>query len=142
VRLVLPVGYTSVDSATVFHTQARATPDPARVGAIQLSTPSAGSNHALHGVVSVRIGSASAGAGYNVTAAVYQLVYDGSLHMISSGSSATTQLDGNAAFDLALPAPDPSPGTLYLVVQDVTPPPGGVGYARGLSNTTVATIAY
>jgi YVTN family beta-propeller protein len=140
--LVDAAGNTTVDSATVFHTQARATPDPARVGSIQLSTSSAGGNHALHGVVSVRIGSASAGAGYHVTAAVYQVVYDGSLRMISSGTSATTQLDGSAAFDLALPAPDPSPGTLYLVVQDVTPPPGGVDYARGLSDTTVATIAY
>jgi hypothetical protein len=92
--------------------------------------------------VTVELGTAPAGAGYGVTAAVYQVVYDGSLRMISSGSTVATQLDGTATFMLPLPPPDPSPGTLYFVVQDVAAPAGGVGYAVGMSDVRVQTIAY
>jgi YVTN family beta-propeller protein len=140
--LVDCAGNVTVDSSTLFHTLPRVTASPARVSSIQLSTPSSGGNHQLQGIVTVSVGAAPAGAGYGVTAAVYQVVYDGSLRMISSGSTVATQLDGTATFTLPLPPPDPSPGTLYLVVQDVSAPAGGVGYALGMSDVTVKTIAY
>jgi len=33
-------------------------------------------------------------------------------------------------------------GTLYFVIQQVVPPPGGRPWARGLDLQTIATIAY
>jgi YVTN family beta-propeller protein len=133
---------TGVDSSAVFHTQPRATANPARVSSIALAVHGGGPHNELRGNVALAIGSGNAGAGYMVTAAVYQVVFDGTLRMISSGTSATTVGDGEARFFVDLPPPDATPGVLYLVVKHVTPPAGGAGYAVGLSTSTVATVAY
>jgi DNA-binding beta-propeller fold protein YncE len=137
-----PSGNSAYDGTTHFRTLPRVTPEPARVGSIQLSVRTAGTPSQLTGIVQLDFGAGSPAVGYSVAAAVYQVVFDGSLRMIASGVSAVTQPDGTATFTVDLPARDPSPGTLYLVVQDVTAPPGFVGYAVGLNTQSLATIPY
>jgi YVTN family beta-propeller protein len=133
---------TATDSSAVFHTLPRATANPARVSAIGLALITGGSNNQLQGTVNLAVGSGNAGPGYTVTASVYQVVFDGTLRMISTGASAVTSSTGEAAIVVDLQAPDAMPGVLYFVVQQVSAPTGGAGYALGLSSSTVATIPY
>jgi DNA-binding beta-propeller fold protein YncE len=140
--MVDAAGNTSVDTTTHFHTAPRVTVVPAHVSAMQLSIQIGGPGHQLQSVVALAAGRGSAGAGYSITGAVYQSAFDGSLHMVSSGTSVLTQPDGTATFVVDLPTQDPSPGTLYFVVQDVTAPPAAVDYAVGLNTSTLATITY
>jgi YVTN family beta-propeller protein len=135
-------GNMGVDSSATFHTLPRATLMPAHVSSLGLSIQNSGANNQLQTIVALSTNQRSAGPGYSVSGAVYQVAFDGSLHMVSSGSSVLTQPDGTATFLIDLPPQDPSPGTLYFVVQDVTEPAGAIDYAIGLSTQTVATIAY
>ena len=77
-----------------------------------------------------------------MSAALFQVASDGSVHVLSSAFAGTTDATGAAVLSVDLPAPGSAPGTLYFVVKDVTAPSGGAAYARGLNLTTVGTIAY
>src|SRR5436189_5020780 len=101
-----------------------------------------GSKTKLSGNTAPAAGAGNASHGYTVTAAVYQVVFDGTLRMISTGASDVTGATGEVSIFVDLPPPDAMPGVLYFVVQQVSAPAGGAGYAVGLSTKTVATTAY
>jgi hypothetical protein len=132
----------AVDNSTLFRTRARATPDPSRVESIALSIAPIGGVTKLKATVVLGVGSATAGFGYNISAALYQLAADGSAHVVSNAFMGITNQAGVAVLSADLPVPGTTPSTLYFVVKDVSAPSGGSAYARGLSLATVATIAY
>jgi hypothetical protein len=132
----------ATDSTTVFHTRARATPDPSRVDTITLAIVPIGGATRLKATVGLGVGAAPAGYGYSVSAALYQVASDGSAHVLSSALTGVTNQAGVAVISADLPTPGTTPSTLYFVVKDVASPPGGAAYARGLNLTTVVTIAF
>jgi hypothetical protein len=132
-----------VDSSTVFRTLPRATPEPARVRQIDLAIGALPNGiPALDADVRVYFSNVTAGAGYRVVANAYWKRADGSLQMVQAGAEATTDGAGNAHFEVRLGPSGAALGTLYFVIQQVVPPPGGRPWARGLDLQTIATIAY
>jgi len=137
-----PAGNVAVDSSTLFRTLARATPDPSQVDSISLAITPLGGVTRLQATVGLKVGSLPSGPGYTVSAALYQVASDGSAHVVSTSFTGSTNALGAALLSVDLPLPGTSHNTLYFVVKDVTAPPGGAAYARGLNQATVATIAY
>src|SRR5262249_46840426 len=115
-------GNVGVDSSTVFHTRPRATAEPSKIDGINLSVAQVPTGMQLHAEVSLMIGRTHAGPAYQVSGALYQVAYDGSVHAIAASVLASTDGAGRAAFSIDLPAPGPTPGTLYFVVHDVYAP--------------------
>lgn len=100
----------------------------------------------LHGEVELRWGGQAAPAGTRVDLSIYhQRASDGALTAVAGGAYSTVATpDGLARYTLSLPSAASlgGPGTLYVVVDDVVPTPGGPTYVKGENKTDVGTSAY
>jgi hypothetical protein len=129
------------DSTTRVRTAPRALPIPTRVTDIRSSIVLAEPTYVAE--VDVRRGDVPVGAGYRVSGALHRWEFGALLPtVVAELADAPTNAAGRAQVRVSLGAIPPTPGTLYFVLKDVVPPPGGAPYARAGSVEVFDSIVY
>ena len=133
-------GNTITDSSTVFSTMSKAMAEPARISTMQLQVVPGTPSPVLGAAISLRVGNQAAAPGYVVKASVYRKPASGPLETIAIGTPVAT--DANGVANLRVRIPPVAPSTWYVVVSDVTAPPGAPARVVAYDTINYTSIVY